>query len=90
LYYYNNEYRIEEFFEGRPMSIFEMRNSIFLKKIAETICDYHENVELKNEMEKMVMKDEVYFVKTALYDWGKKVKARLPKLKENLKDSSNL
>ena len=41
LYFQNMEYRIEGFFHGRPITIWEMRNHLIEMKYAEIICDYN-------------------------------------------------
>ena len=41
LYYQNKKIRIEEFFESKTLSIFEMRNPVFMEAFAEKICDFH-------------------------------------------------
>ena len=41
LYFQNKEYRVEGFFEGRPISIWEMRNPLIYKKYADMICDFN-------------------------------------------------
>jgi len=41
LFYQNNTYRIESFFEGRPLSIWEMRNPMIGRKYAELMVDYN-------------------------------------------------
>lgn len=41
MYFQNKEYRIEQFFHGRPLSIWEMRNPMIYLKYAETICEYN-------------------------------------------------
>ena len=41
LFFQNDTYRIEGFFEGRPISIWEMRNPFVYLKYADMICDYN-------------------------------------------------
>jgi hypothetical protein len=41
--YQTDEYRIEEFLDARPISIWEMRNPIFLTSIAKAIHDFNFN-----------------------------------------------
>lgn len=41
LYFQDKEYRVEGFFEGRPLSIWEMRNPLIYKKYGEMICDFN-------------------------------------------------
>lgn len=41
LHFMNTEYRIEGFFEGRPISIWEMRNPAIYMEYSNFICDYN-------------------------------------------------
>ena len=41
LHFQNFVYRIEGFFEGRPLTIWEMRNKTIYRKYANMICDYN-------------------------------------------------
>ena len=43
LYYQNETFRIEGFFLSRPLTIFEMRNDIFMESFAIKICDFNYN-----------------------------------------------
>ena len=43
LYYQNDEYRIESFFDGRPISIWEMRNPIVMKVLARKLFEFNFN-----------------------------------------------
>ena len=46
LFYQNDEFRIEEFFLSRPITIFELRNEIFYKGFAQKICNFNYNSDL--------------------------------------------
>ena len=41
LIYANADFRIEHYIEGRPLSIWEMRNPYIMKKVARVIYDFH-------------------------------------------------
>jgi hypothetical protein len=41
LYFQNTTYRIEGFFDGRPITIWEMRNPMIYTKYAELMVDYN-------------------------------------------------
>jgi hypothetical protein len=45
-HYMNNEYRIESFYNGRPLSIWEMKNKTVYRKCAEMLCDFNFNKEV--------------------------------------------
>jgi hypothetical protein len=46
-YYKCEHYRIEECFDSRPITIFEMRNPVFLKQIVETAFKINYNRDIK-------------------------------------------
>lgn len=39
----NEDYRIESFFEGRPISVWEMRNPVILAKFVDALVDFNFN-----------------------------------------------
>ena len=41
VHYHDMTYRIEDFFNGRAISIWEMRNPLIIDKYADLICDYN-------------------------------------------------
>lgn len=43
LYFQNEKIRIESFFLSRPLTIFEMRNEIFMRNFGQQICDFNYN-----------------------------------------------
>ena len=43
LYFGNDKYRIEGFFEGKPVTIWELRNPRLMQVIAKTIFDFNFN-----------------------------------------------
>ena len=47
LYYYNDECRIEEYIEARPMGIWEMRNPYYVEQIIHKIVQYNNNEEIR-------------------------------------------
>ena len=48
LLHQSSEYRIEGFLEGRPLTIWEMRNPCFMSAFVDKIFDFHFNQELKH------------------------------------------
>ena len=50
LFFQNDEYRIEEFFLSRPLTIFEMRNEIFMELYAKKICDFNYNEDIRKRV----------------------------------------
>lgn len=58
LYFMNNDYRIEGFFEGRPISIWEMRNPLIYLDYARFICDYNFNTVAQKRIMEFKQMDE--------------------------------
>jgi len=58
LYFMNSEYRIEGFFEGRPISIWEMRNPLIYLEYARFICDYNFNAVAQKRISEFKKVDE--------------------------------
>lgn len=85
LYYQCSEYRIEGFFLSRPLTIFEMRNDIFLTAYAEKICDFNYNADARSKVEKFIPKTEIQ-ARLWMNDWVKQVKERLPGIREKQKN----
>lgn len=42
MHFQNEHYRIEGFFDGRPLTIWELRNPFFTQKFVETLFRLHE------------------------------------------------
>ena len=89
LYFQNSEYRIEDFFLSRPLTIFEMRNEIFLEAYAEKICDFNYNKQGRNMVEKFIPKDQITGEKW-IRVWGPEVKARIPSIREAMKNNQDI
>lgn len=43
MFFQNDKFRIEEFFEGRPLTLWEMRNPLIFENFAKKICDFNFN-----------------------------------------------
>ena len=43
MFFQNDKFRIEEFFEGRPLTLWEMRNPMIFENFAKKICDFNFN-----------------------------------------------
>lgn len=44
-FYQNDDFRIESFFEGRPLSIWELRSPVILRKLMRALVSLHFNKE---------------------------------------------
>lgn len=58
LLYQGDGYRMESFFEGRPLTIWEMRNPYFLLKFADIIFQYNFNTKMHEAAQKVVPQDK--------------------------------
>jgi hypothetical protein len=90
LYFQNKEYRIEGFFEGRPITIWEMRNPMLYLKYAEMMVDYNFSSAAQSRiMEIHPLDKNNLFIHTVLKDWGPKLQKNMPLLKKNLEDAGD-
>lgn len=79
LLHQGTDFRLEEFFEGRPISIWEMRNPIIMNAFLEKIFRYNWNEQLRTEVKKVSPVDINYFYcEIALKEWGPEVKEKFP------------
>lgn len=84
-HFQNNEYRIEQFFEGRPVSVWELRNPTLFKLFVEQITAFNFNKDAIEKLRGMKTFDPSFIeVDVALKDWAPKVKARLPSIRGKL------
>jgi hypothetical protein len=60
VYFQSDEYRVEEFFLSRPITIFEMRNEIFMNAFGKLICDFNNNEVLSKKIAEYKPKNELY------------------------------
>lgn len=83
--FYNDEYRIESFFEGRPISIWEMRSPVILNQILNCLVDFNFN---KDCVAKIAahrpLDNQNLAIDVAIKEWGPAVKARLPSMRGKL------
>jgi hypothetical protein len=87
----NKEYRIEGFFEGRPISIWEMRNPIIYLDYARFMCDYNFNsVACKKIQEFWAADENDMFVHKVLREWAPSLQKKLPEMKAALKSANFL
>eukprot|EP00347_Sterkiella_histriomuscorum_P014696 403359899 len=81
LYYQCPEYRIEGFFLSRALTIFEMRNDLFLDAYAEKICDFNYNHEAREKIKKYIPMENLSAT-LWMTTWVEDVKKRIPILRE--------
>ena len=79
---YTPTYRIEEFKEGRPLSIWEMTNKTMIGYVMRSLCDFNFNRDAREKMPKMDASKLV--LDQCIDEWCPAVKARLPKIRGRL------
>jgi len=89
LYYQNNIYRIEGFFLSRPLTIFEMRNDIFMEAYAKKICEFNHNKATREKVLKYLPMEKLY-VQENINVWLPEVIEKMPKIREAYKDHSDI
>lgn len=78
LLFVNQEYRIEEFFDGRPITIWEMRSPVIMETAIKLIHSFHYKSEIEEKLAKRYPKNpEKLGVDTFIDDWAPKSKARI-------------
>jgi len=53
MFFQNDVFRIEGFFEGRPITIWEMRNPVVSSSLAQQLCDFNFNPRAWLDVEKV-------------------------------------
>lgn len=85
LIFQNSEYRIESFFEGRPLTIWELRNPIFATKYIEAIFNMHTKSGVAEAIEAIKPKGSSRMgIEIAIEEWGPAVKTRIAKIRSQL------
>lgn len=79
------DFRLEAFLEGRPLSIWEMRNPVFMDAFVDKIFNFNFNETLQTELAKILPLDrENLFADVAANKWGPEVKERFPSMRGKL------
>ena len=81
LIYQCEKYRIEEYFESRSLTIWEMSNDWLMTTIARMICDFH-YCSKGRECTRKFSKDKVTQIETCIKEWHPKVAQRVDKIRE--------
>ena len=86
LYFQNNQYRIEGFFDGRPLSIWEMRNQIIYLNYAELMVEFNFSSVAWERIQAIKPKDpNDLFIHQVINEWGPNLLAKIEDIKANLK-----
>ena len=84
-YYCCKDFRLEEFLDGRPLSIWEMRNEVVMRAYAEEICKFNFNQDAVDKLNAIIPIDRNNLtIDLSIDKWGIDLKARLPSMREKL------
>jgi len=87
-FFADSVFRIEEFFEGKPISIWEMRNPFVLERCVRKICEFNYNTLTRERIASVMPLDASDLViHKAIRSWGPQVKARLLSLDHLLQNA---
>ena len=90
LIYECTTFRIESFFEGRPLTIWELRNPVIIEEVVKAIFGFHNNNRAQEAIEEIIpMQPSKLGIDTAIDDWAPKVLARISKIRAKLLDRNN-
>ena len=83
-------FRIESFFEGRPLTIWELRNPVVMEEAVKAIFGFHNNHRANDAIEEVLpMQPHKLGVDTAIDEWAPQVLTRIGKIRSKLVDSEN-
>ena len=78
-------YRIEGFFDGRPITIWEMRNPMIYTKYAEMMVDYNFSPVAIQRIQEINPKDKNnLFIHQVIKIWGPQLQAQISQMKQKL------
>ena len=90
LIFWNYQYRIEEFFEGRSLSLWEVRNPTIMQLVAKVIFEFNFN---QDAIDKVLAIKPLNIEKLGVdsaVEWSKTVKERLPRIQSKLKSRTDV
>ena len=83
------DFRIESFFEGRPLTIWELRNPVVMEEAVKAIFGFHNNHRANDAIEELMpMQPHKLGVDTAIDEWAPQVLARIAKIRGKLGESA--
>ena len=78
LYHETPEYRLESFIDGRPLTIWELRNPIIASKAVKAIFDMHTKSGVAEAMQKVrPLEESKLGVEIAIDEWGPATEKRI-------------
>lgn len=88
MFFQNSKYRIEEFFEGRPLTLWEMRNPLIFERFARNICDFNFNSLAQKGVNKVEELDPSnLFIHQVIKQWGPNLENKIDTIKTKLRES---
>ena len=85
LIFQNSEYRIEDFFVGRPLTIWELRNPVLSEAYVKAIYDMHTKSGAAEAIDAIKPRDSSKTgVEIAIDEWGPAVVERIAKIRAKL------
>ena len=82
MYIQNDVFRIEEFFEGRPLTLWEMRNPMIFQEFSHIICDFNFNPKALEDVAKIEKLDpQNLFIHQVINVWGPNLEAKIGTIK---------
>ena len=83
--YQTNEYRIEEFINARPLTIWEMRNPVIMASFAKSLFNFNFNTLAVEKLRILVPVDiNNLMIDVGINEWALLVKDRLPSMRGKL------
>ena len=90
LYFRDDEYRIEGFFHGRPLTIWEARNPRMMQLVAKAIFDYNYNQDAIDRVSAFKPMNREQLGADSGIAWAKEVvEERFPRIEGKLKDRTD-
>ena len=85
MFYQNSKFRIEQFFEGRPLTLWEMRNPMIYKNFARNICDFNFNSQAQKDVNEIEELDpNNLFIHQVIKQWGPNLTNKIGTIKKQL------
>ena len=89
LYFQNEEYRIEGFFDGRPMTVWELRNPKMASCAAKAFYDFHNKSGIAAAMETVSpLNKEKLGLDIAIKEWGPAVVEKIARIRSKLEKAT--
>jgi len=83
------KFRIEGFFEGRPLTIWELRNPVVMEEATKAIFEFHYNNRAIDAIHAIIpMQWDRLGIDTAIEEWGPAVITRIGKMRSKLDPQS--